>query len=105
MTWTIMHGCVSAALVIWSVGMLLMFKARYNFMERFGLGLMGGGGILRIHVIFEMQGSPFFEWAPVIAITGALFLLIGRSTRDWRHEFANWRQLRVANSWMKGKQR
>lgn len=101
MTWPIVHSIVSGALVLWSIGMLLLFKPRYNLLERLGLGLMAGGGILRVNVIMEMQGSPFFSWGPVVAISGALLLLMGRSLRDWHHEFANtvarwkaWRHLK-----------
>lgn len=89
MTLDIIHAVCRLILTAIIVVKITRFGETLNPVERVGLGMMGGAGLLTIGVIWERQESPFADWSPLIFTIGAILLLAGRTWRDWRHEHRN----------------
>lgn len=97
MFWQFVHTVASLLMFGAAVYVLSNWRERYNSTERFGLGLAGGCGLLRISVIWENGASPFYGWAPSLMTVGIALFLFGRAWRDWHHTHNNKLQIKMAN--------
>jgi hypothetical protein len=89
MTWALAHSLIRLVLTVIVVVKITRFRDTLNRVERFGLGVMGGCGILTLNVIWERQQSPYDGWATTLFSFGAILFLAGRTYRDWKHQRAN----------------
>lgn len=103
MIWPILHIIANVSMVIIAVFMLSRWRDVYNASERVGLGLIGGCGLMRVNVIWEVGRSPFYQWAPTLMTVGFALLLAGRAWRDWGHEWRNDRANRQAGAYLRAK--
>lgn len=103
MLWSVLHTLASVFMFSAAVFILSNWRDRYIALERFGIGLTGGAGLLRIDVIWSMGASPFYEWAPTLMTVGFAMFLFGRAWRDWRHTHNNRRQNEIAEAYFRAK--
>lgn len=103
MFWSILHTIFSLGMFAGAVFILSNWRERYIAVERFGIGLTGGAGLLRIDVIWSSTSSPFYEWAPTLMTAGFMLFLFGRGWRDWRHTHNNRRQVEIAEAYFRAK--
>jgi len=94
--WMIAHAIFSLALAGMVVLFLVRWREKYSPISRFGLGLIGGCGIVRISVILEQRESPFDMWAPTLFTLGVVLFIFGCIERETRHERRNRQQVRQA---------
>lgn len=103
--WAMLHAFVSGALVTVAVIMLVRWRELFSVYQRLGLGLIGGAGLLRIDVIMQVRNSPFFDWAPTLAMLGVLLFVGGTMWRLYRHDRANTLAKANASAWLEMKGR
>jgi hypothetical protein len=89
MTWEIINSIGRVLLTVVVVVKVTRFGETLNKVERAGLGFMGGGSLLTVPVIWDMQHSPFLDWSTTLITYGALMFIAGRTWRDWGHEWRN----------------
>lgn len=89
MTWELLNSLGRILLTIIVMVKVTRFGETLNPVERVGLGMMGGGSLLTVNVIWEHQASPYSDWATSLVTYGAVLFLAGRTWRDWRHEYRN----------------
>lgn len=82
---------------------LSLFRDHMILAERIGLGLMGGGSFLTIPIIIDREGNPFNGWAITLLTFGAVVFIAGRTWRDYRHEAANRRQIKISEEYLRGR--
>lgn len=89
-------GLVVAGLLSWK---LLAFPDQFHFVERFGMGLVGGTMILRIApVLSSPDQTPFSDWATAIMSLGLVLMHGGRLRRLIRHAARNQRAVDAAKA-------
>jgi len=76
-----------------------------NYVERVGLGIMGGSAFLTIPVILDggAEGTPFDNWAGVLMSVGILLYLGGRMSRHIQHEARNDAAVSKARDYLVGR--
>lgn len=80
MTWQICLVGLSLAVALLTALKLSLWHARFNAVERYGLGILGAGCLLTLGPILS-SGSPFDQWAPLMFRIGVLVLMIGHIIR------------------------
>lgn len=105
MIWLIGNSLFRFVVLVLAVIAITKYRHMFLRVERIGLGLMGGCGFLTIGIIWEGKESPFDGWASSFFTFGAVLFLSGMLWRKGRHDRANEAQLKVAQSWMKGRGR
>ncbi len=103
MTWAIAHSLIRIVLTLIVIVKVTRFATTLNRVERFGLGMMGGCGLLTVNVIWERQQSPYDGWAGTLFSFGAILFLFGRTLRDWKHQRANDRMAAQGALWAERK--
>lgn len=99
MFWTIssaIAGIVAAGIISFK---LIVWPDKFNWLERFGMGMIGAGMVLTIAPLFAYaQGhgavaTPFDDWGSAWLRIGCCLYFVGRMMR---HRMANWAQRRMA---------
>lgn len=103
MTWDILNSLWRVLLVLVVAYKLTQFREMMIAAERIGLGLMGGGSLMTVSIIWEHRASPFDGWAVSVMTIGAVVFLMGRTWRDRRHQRANDRQIQYWEAHKAGK--
>ncbi len=87
------------AFVLIKVGHLL------NLVERIGIGLMGGSGLLTVAVILDIDshGTPFDGWASALFTLGGILFFPAFVYRKLRHERVNEKAVSEAAAYLKSK--
>lgn len=96
MTWDIINSIGRVMLTLVIVIKVTRFGETLNKVERAGLGIMGGGSLLTVPVIWDMAHSPFLDWSTTLITYGAFMFIAGRTYRDYKHEINAWRAKRAA---------
>ena len=67
------------------------FRSSLNAYERLGMGMMGGGALMTVPIIADLNGTgtPFDIWSPSIMSVGILVFFGARCVRIIRHARAN----------------
>ena len=94
--WDILNSLMRVGIALIIVWKLYRFNALFNFWERYGMSIAGGCALMTINVIWDGERSPFDGWASFLFSFGVLLYFIGRMSRHWRHERANWRMTQNA---------
>lgn len=103
MTVEVIHAFLRLLLTAIVIVKVTRFHATLNTVERIGLGMMGGSGLLTVDVIWQRTDSPYYEWAPVFFTLGAILFLGGRAWRDRRHEQRNAEARRHARDYLQAR--
>lgn len=83
---------------------LVAYPEQFRFVERLGMGMVGGSMILRIGpILASPETTPFSDWSTTVLQVGILFMVYGRLVRLRRHAKANERAVDAARAWRDGK--
>lgn len=97
------HSLLRIAVLALSFIAITKYRHMFNRMERIGLSLMGGCGLLTIDVIWEQDKSPFFGWIPMLFTLGAVLFLSGMIRRKGHHDRMNTAANRQAAEYLRGR--
>jgi hypothetical protein len=89
-------ACISLTVLV--TGTMMAFRDQFIWVERLGIGLMGGSSFLTIAPLVDLSrdGTPFDAWPSFLLKIGCIMLFSGRLYRLLRHEQANILQKRFA---------
>lgn len=101
----ILAASLRLAIVVLISVKVTRFGHMLNFLQRLGLGLMGGSGFLTIPVILDVykEGTPFDIWAGMAMSFGIGLYLWGTILRNARHDKRNEEALAAARAHFAGK--
>lgn len=97
------HSLLRITVMMLSIVAITKYRHMFNRMERIGLSLAGGCGLLTIDVIWEQERSPFYGWIPMLFTLGVALFLVGLLRRKGRHDLANQAANREAASYLKAR--
>lgn len=100
--WVIVNAILSAGLAAILSYKLIIWGGSYNFVERLGMGLMGGSVILTIGPLLTSEPTPFDGWATALLRFGAILYFAARLYRLMKHRHANTKAKRDAVAHMEG---
>lgn len=93
--WDILNSLARLAITVILIWKLVRFPTLFNTLERYGMAVAAGCSVLTITVIWEGERSPFDGWATTLFSGGVLLYFIGRTSRHWRHEANNRKQIEM----------
>jgi len=97
------HSLLRIAVMLLSIVAITKYRHMFNRMERIGLSLAGGCGLLTIDVIWEQERSPFYGWIPMLFTLGVALFLVGLLRRKGRHDLNNQAQKAHASAHLRAR--
>ena len=85
---------------------VVMFNHWLTKLERLGMGIMGGTGLMTVPVIYYTalhQETPYDGWAASLFTLGAITFFAGWMHRKWRHDVNNRAQIQIAREHFRNK--
>jgi divalent metal cation (Fe/Co/Zn/Cd) transporter len=94
-------GLAVSVIMVWK---LTQFPDSFSFTERLGMGMVGGGMILRLGpILSKPYSTPFDDWATSVMQIGVLLMTWGRLARLIRHARSNTRAIDAAAAHLKAR--
>jgi len=97
------HSLLRICVMMLSIVAITKYRHMFNRMERIGLSMAGGCGLLTIDVIWEQERSPFYGWIPMLFTFGVALFLVGMLRRKSRHDTVNQVAAREAAHYLKAR--
>ena len=101
--WAVVNSVLRLALTMLLTYKIIKHGHQLIPLERVGMGMMGGGGLLSVPVIMGNANdttTPFDGWSTSVLTIGALLYFSGRLTRHIRHERNNKRAAQQARDYL-----
>ena len=95
---SILSAVIRALLIYFLFKLVTRYRDILSRGERWGVGIMGGSGLMTIAVILDVdkQGTPFDVWTGLLFSTGAVVFIRNFIERKAGHERRNQEQIAAA---------
>jgi hypothetical protein len=103
--WTVLNIILRFVLTVCMVVGVIKYAEQLNWLERAGMGFVGGASIMTIPMIIDVynRGTPFDGWATSILTAGCIMIVAGIMVRMRRHQKRNAEQINAAKAHLKGR--